>query len=562
MVSQAQHIRVSVPVRSLAAMLEDPCSTACRALSKLYPDEAVLPEKAQLCLGAVRAFMRHFGQDASVLVARAPGRINLVGMHVDHRGGFVNPIAIKDVFFVFEPRGDDEVHLCNADDAAFPARSFAISKGLPRHKIADWDAWSQQEFEERKRRGEAADWSNYVKSAVLYLQHIHTRPDGAFDPPLRGMNMAVSGNVPMAAGLSSSSAIVVGAAEACIRVNAIAMGALELVEACRLAEWYVGTRGGGGDHAAIKFGRKGHILHVAAFPVSVKALPFPESHSIVLANSLVEAKKQEGARDAFNERVACYVFGFAMLRRNFPRYASMMEHLRDVNPRTLGVSEAAIYRMLRSLPERCTRTEILDCLPDDRALVERTFRTHAEPGDGYRIRQVCAYGITECIRSEMAGEMLRIGDIRGFGELIDISHEGDRVTRLLDGKRVPNDNALPDEELRDLIADAESGQPERVERSRLWRQPGGYDVSTEEQDTLVDIARSMPGVAGAGLVGAGLGGAIIAVVERGQAQAVIDAFAEHYYEPRGLPVAAEVVRPTEGSGILDPAFAAELASAE
>lgn len=551
MVSHPQNPTGLVPLAKLASMLESPESAACRALRDLHPDQSAVPQKAQLCLAAVKAFIEHFGSEAEVFVTRSTGRINLIGMHVDHRGGFVHPIAIKDVFFIVEPRDDDEVHICNADGDLFPPARFQMSRELPTHKIEDWDAWCHHEQDERKERADAGHWSNYVKSAVLYVQHIRTRDDGSFDPALRGMNMAVAGNVPLAAGLSSSSAIVVGTMEACVKVNRIAMTPMELVEACRLGEWYVGTRGGGGDHAAIKLGRKGHISKIGSFPLTVKAEPFPESYSIVLANSLVEARKQEGARDVFNERVASYVFGLRMLQLNFPQHAAKMEHLRDVSPRVLGVPEADIYRMVRSLPERTSRPQIVEALPHDRELVERTFRSHAEPAAGYRVRQVCLYGIAECLRSDVAGEMLEKGDVRAFGELINISHDGDRVTRLLDGKRAANDNSLPDAKLDGLIADAESGDPERVERARLWRQPGGYDVSTEEQDTLVDIARQTPGVVGAGLVGAGLGGSVIAIVEQQRAQAVVDAMARQYYGPRGLPEAAEVVQPEEGAGVLE-----------
>jgi hypothetical protein len=240
-----------------------------------------------------------------------------------------------------------------------------------------------------------------------------------------------------------------------------------------------------------------------------------------------------------------------MLRRNFPGLAPKMAHLRDVDPRPLGVSEAHIYGMLRTLPERSSRADILAALPDTRDEVERSFATHAEPSRGYGVRQVCMYGIAECIRSEMAGELLKAGGIEDFGELINIGHEGDRITRLINGKRFPNDNSLSDSRLDSLIADAESGDPERVERARLWRQPGGYDCSCEELDTLVDIARSVPGVLGARLVGAGLGGSIVVLVEERQARAVIDRLAEQYYTPRGQKPAAEIVKPVAGSGILD-----------
>jgi len=540
-----------VPLRRLAAMLEGPVGAAFRALRGVYPDPNEVPERARLCLEAVSAFREHFGDAPEVFVARSTGRINLMGMHVDHRGGFVNPIAIKDTFLIVQPREDDVVSICSADADAFPAQEFRISQELPAGKIQDWDAWTQGQLDERRSTGTAGDWSNYVKSAVLYLQHINTRDDGRFDPPLRGMNMAVKGSVPMAAGLSSSSSVVVGAAEACANVNGLALEPLEMVEACRLGEWYVGTRGGGGDHAAIKCGKRNHVSHIGSFPFSVSAVPFPEGYSLVLANSLVESKKQEGARDIFNERVASYEFSLLMLRRNWPEYAPKMEHLRDVNPGTLGVSQADIYRMIGSLPRRCTRAQVLEALPDDRERIERIFATHAQPASGYGIRQVCTYGIAECLRSDMAGKLLDNGDVVRFGELINISHDGDRVTRLVDGRRVPNDNDLTDASMDKLIADAESGDPARAERSQLWRQPGGYDVSTEEQDILVDVARATEGVLGAGLVGAGLGGSVVTLVSEAQANAVIAAMAQGYYEPRGLPVAAEVVRPVEGAGILE-----------
>ena len=136
--------------------------------------------------------------------------------------------------------------------------------------------------------------------------------------------------------------------------------------------------------------------------------------------------------------------------------------------------------------------------------------------------------------------------IRRFGELMNLSHDGDRVTRLVEGKRVPTDNRYPDERLDALIRDLESGDRQRVEQARLWRQPGGYNVSVPEVDTLVDIALATPGVVGAGLVGAGMGGCIVAVAESERAQHVIENMAEQYYGPKGLALGAQVVTPVGG----------------
>jgi len=168
-------------------------------------------------------------------------------MHIDHRGGAVNPIAIKELFFIIEPRNDDLVLLRDINSAELPEEQFRISECLPRHKIENWDAWCHDEYEKRKN-DPTVTWSNYVRSAVLYLQHLNTDDNGTFAPALKGMNALVSGNIPRAAGLSTSSALVVAAAEACIRINNLEVDTMELVDICGAGEWYVGTRGGSGDH--------------------------------------------------------------------------------------------------------------------------------------------------------------------------------------------------------------------------------------------------------------------------------------------------------------------------
>jgi len=539
------------PVKEWLSQLDDRQSALCRKLNEIYAgDEELSREAARVCRTALQAFGDCWSPDRSAMLVRSTGRINLLGMHVDHRGGSVNPIAIKEVFFVVEPRDDDLVTVRNTQADEFAEESFRIRECLPAHKIGDWDAWCHDEFE--KRKGDpSVTWSNYVRSAVLYLQHLSTKPDGTPDPAFRGMNVMVCGNIPRAAGLSTSSSIVVATAEACARINGLEITPMDLVESCGYGEWYVGTRGGSGDHAAIRFGEPSAIVHMTSFPLTVQPVPFPADYRVVLANSFVEANKRAGARDAFNNRVASYVFGFMIARKSFPEYAAKLEHLRDINPDRLGVDEAEIYRILKAMPGCATREDVLQRLPDQEDEVRHVFRSHAEPPEGYRIRQACMYGVAECLRSDMAVQRLNAGDVKGFGELINLSHDGDRVTRLVNGERVPTDNSYPDDKIDALVSDLRSGDPERVERARLWRQPGGYDVSVPEMDELVDIALATPGVAGAGLVGAGLGGSIVAVAEAEHAQELVDNLTRQYYEPRNLPAHAEIVAPVGGAGVLD-----------
>ena len=366
-----------------------------------------------------------------------------------------------------------------------PARRAISSReaGSPSKKnsagerIADWDRWTQGLAAQRKKAGTAGHWINYVKAAALYLEHIRPTLSPPTGAPLRGMNMLVSGTVPVSGGLSSSSSIVVGTAEALIHRNRLPVSAQQLVEICGLAEWYVGTRGGAGDHAAIKFGRRGQVSHLGNHPLTVDAAPFPEDFSVVLINSLIEANKSTNARDEFNNRIAAYEFGLLLLRKSFPQYAAKAERLRDVNPQTLGVREAEICRMLLRLPPRMSRGRSLRrCRSTRSACGISSARTPA----GERIRRARRVHVrgrrmpAVAIGGGIAAPR-RPRPVRGNHQ--PLSRRRPRHEARFRRPPAPVHKPLSDEPLRRNIADLESGHPERIERARLWRLPGGYDAS-------------------------------------------------------------------------------------
>jgi len=547
----AQRVPGARPLTEWANLFGDPAGPAYCRLARIYSgDRTQLREKAAFVLQALRAFAAAFRPRRPVLLVRSAGRINLVGMHVDHRGGPVNPIAVRETWFVCEPRDDDVLDCASIRPDRFPRAAFSIRAELGDERIADWDRWTQERAERRKTDGMAGDWTNYLKAAALYLEHV--RPVYGGERPLRGMNVLVAGTLPLGAGLSWSSSLVVGAAEALLRLNGLSVPPRQLVELCGEAEWYVGTRGGCGDHAAIKFGKLNHVSHLGSYPLTVEAVPFPEEFRVILCNSLIEARKSETARDEFNRRIASYEFGLMQLCERFPDLAPRMPRLRDVNPETLGVDEAEIYRMLLALPERADRRQVLGLLAAHRSRLLHIFGSHAEPADGYRIRGVCAFGIAECLRSRLAAEALRRGDLAAFGEITNLSQDGDRVTRVdSSGRRVPVDKSIPDAFLLRRIEDLGSGDPARVERARLWRLPGAYDASLPELDTIVDACLATPGVVAARIVGAGLGGGVHAVVHRDRVEEVIRNLTRLYYEPRGLSPSAEPYRPVEGAGVFE-----------
>ncbi|MBN1580045.1 MAG: NTP transferase domain-containing protein, partial [Anaerolineae bacterium] len=212
------------------------------------------------------------GKDERVLLVRSPGRVNVMGRHIDHQGGNCNLMTIGyETLMVVRPRQDDAVRLYNLDRAQFPDRAFSIGD-----LVADlpWDDWLSLVNSDRVSNmidDASGDWAQYVKAAALRLQKKFSTVK------LRGVDLVVHGNVPIAAGLSSSSSIVVAAAEALVAVNQLDTFPSQFVDLCGEGEWFVGTRGGSADHAAIKLGQRARVVKVSFFEFSVQdSMPFPD----------------------------------------------------------------------------------------------------------------------------------------------------------------------------------------------------------------------------------------------------------------------------------------------
>ena len=380
------------------------------------------------------AFIARYG-DAPCVIASAPGRINLMGRHIEHRGGSTNMMAIDArTTFVVAPRGDRQVRLFNLDPN-FPPVEFEIPD-LPQGTTADWLNYLEGLDANGSGPGAQPNWGNYVKAALLRFQM-------AVDMPLLGMDIAVSGNIPIAAGLSSSSALVVAAAEAMVALNELNLSTREFVDLCGEAEWYVGTRGGQGDHAAMKCAQAGCITHLRFKPFCIgESLPFPSDHAIVVVESGEQARKAEGARETFNARVRDYEMAFAEIRRHYPELP--LTYFRDI----------------AFLPKE-DRRKVLGCLTGT-------------------MRGVATFGVKECRRAEDCVEMLKCGEFEALGEMMKSSHEGDRVGY------------------------------------------GEYECSTKRIDALCDQLNAMEGVLGSQLVGAGLGGCVIALAKKANADAILD----------------------------------------
>ncbi len=484
-------------------------------LELLYGDEVL--SQRQRYTDVLKLFVEKFG-DKKVVITRSPGRVNLLGRHIDHRGGGINVMATdKDIVFVVSPREDDMVNITNVD-SLFPDKTFSIGSTLGDKKYEKWLDFLGDERVVRERKESKGCWSNYIKSAVIRAQFDN-------EEALCGMNIAASGMIPMAAGLSSSSSIVVATMEAIVALNCLNISDDDFISLCGEGEWFVGSRGGAGDHAAMKCGRTGKIVHLEFKPFKVGASAFfSDDYSVIVANSMIMAKKSEESKDKYNAKVASYEFAFMLIKRLFPDYG--FTEFRDIS-KVKPYSD--IYKIIRAIPETITRGGIEMLLPEYKEKIRRIFSNHADPGV-YDLRGVCLYGVSECVRAEKFMELLGESKYEELGGLIKISHNGDRV----------NADRVTDEMLDKLIA----------ENADISLQCGSYDCSTEEIDYLCDVLNATDGVLGSELVGAGLGGCVVALVEKAKAEQIISVINEKYYDKFGFDRAADVYSPSYGSKVI------------
>jgi galactokinase len=151
----------------------------------------------------------------------------------------------------------------------------------------------------------AGDWENYLRAAAQAV----ARKWGVGV----GVDAAVLSDLPAAAGLASSSALMVAFTLALLGANRRRATFEALMEALPAGEQFVGTRGGGMDHAASLDSREGCASLVNFDPLSLRAIPVPADWGFLVAHCLKTAEKSGAVREAFNARRAAGVAALARL---------------------------------------------------------------------------------------------------------------------------------------------------------------------------------------------------------------------------------------------------------
>ena len=367
-----------------------------------------------------------------------PGRIEVLGKHTDYAGGrSLLCAAERGMCFVVAPRADDRMRIM---DARLGEKvEFSISTSV---------------------RAAPGHWSNYPMTMARRLAR-------NFPGPLKGGDIGLAGDLPLAAGMSSSSAVSVGFYFALADANELERrseytanihGAEELagylgtVENGRTfgtlrGDTGVGLAGGSEDQTAILCCRAGEVSQYAFCPVRhERQLPLPAGWMFAVGVSGVVADKNAAAQEKYN-RAARLV-------------DDVMRAWREASGRAdLWLADAVASSP--DAPERIRR--ILEGTP---ALLERFEQFHVESDE-----------IIPAV-----GDLLARGDVAGIGPLVDQSME--RAVRLLKNQ-------------------------------------------ISETIALARSARTL-GAAAASAFGGGFGGAVWALVRSGEADGFLSRWADDY----------------------------------
>lgn len=295
------------------------------------------------------AFKEHFGADPELL-AGSPGRINLIGEHVDYNGGFVLPAAIdKRVYVALSRREDDKISL------------FALDQRV-----------SGYETHLSSIRSSGLHWPDYILGVVEQCQHRGL--------PIGGFSLAICGDVPIGAGVSSSAAV---ECASLFGLNELFSWKLERNEMAQMAQraenQFVGVNCGIMDPFASVMGKKGHVIKLNCDNLEYQYYPFEQKEiAIVLLDTQV---KHSLASSAYNLRRQECEQGLAAIQK--------------LNPSVKAVCQASLQELKR-------------------------VSTELSP----LIYQRCQYVIEEQARVNAACQDLTNGDLRAFGKKMYETHQG------------------------------------------------------------------------------------------------------------------------------------------
>jgi len=237
-----------------------------------------------------------------IATGEAPGRVNLIGEHTDYHEGFVLPTVIPQHTHVRMEARDDDVVRVHSDEIAASREEYRIG-------------------EERPGRG----WLDYVAGVTAML-----RRRGV---PLSGLDIRISSQVPLGAGVSSSAALLVALIRAARALLSLDLDDVAVALLARQAETdFVGTPVGVMDQMAASLGASGEALFIDTRSLQTERVSIPPSLDLLVIHSGVTHAHAGGEyRTRRDESFrAAALLGLRYLRDADPSWLPRIGQLPDV----------------------------------------------------------------------------------------------------------------------------------------------------------------------------------------------------------------------------------------
>lgn len=281
----------------------------------------------------------------------APGRINLIGEHTDYNGGNVFPCAITlGTLGVAARREDTQINLYSENFSELGVISF--------------------DLEDLAYRDEDK-WTNYPKGMIKYLKE-------AGYPISSGMDVALYGNIPNGAGLSSSASLELLMGVMLEDLFDLPVSRLDLIQTGKRVEnEFIGVNSGIMDQFAVGMGKKDTAILLDCNTLEYELVPVElGAHKIVIMNT---KKRRELATSNYNSR------------RN--------------------ECEQALEELQKFI-----------AAPSLGALDEAEFETYQDQLSNQIIKKRARHAVTENQRTIKAAKALKEGHLKQFGSLMNASH--------------------------------------------------------------------------------------------------------------------------------------------
>ena len=212
-----------------------------------------------------RASLKAIFDVDSTLVAAAPGRVNLIGEHIDYCDGFVLPLAIERYIVI----------------AARPNDSTIARVGTTGQETTEIDLTGNQEISEPK-------WSNYLRGVIQGFMNLNYQ--------IPGFDAYIVSSVPLGAGLSSSAALECAFATLLEGlVDTVLPTAVKSLLAQKAEHDFAGVPCGIMDQFASAFGTKDQLILIDCRTGEPEMVPFSDpTLSIIVANTNVSHDLSDG----------------------------------------------------------------------------------------------------------------------------------------------------------------------------------------------------------------------------------------------------------------------------